>query len=107
MVYYNRSTIYLSSVGITNIPKTTYYIFFLMNMIVEKVEEENVVQIVIDNEISFKEVVTKFMSSDFMAEEAFVEERHESWSKLPSKVLSLVFSLLLFKTGSCYFWCRM
>nr|CAN72475.1 hypothetical protein VITISV_009967 [Vitis vinifera] len=34
--------------------ETTYYIFSLMDKVVEKVGEENVVQVVIDNEASFK-----------------------------------------------------
>ena len=54
MVYCDRSMIYLSSVDTTNIPKTTYYIFSLMDKIVEEVGEENVVQVVTDNEASFK-----------------------------------------------------
>ena len=54
MVYCDRSMIYLSSVDTTNIPKTTDYIFSLMDKIVEEVGEENVVQVVTDNEASFK-----------------------------------------------------
>ena len=42
MVYCDRSMIYLSSVGTTNIPKTTYYKFSLMDKIVEKVGEGNI-----------------------------------------------------------------
>ena len=56
MVYCDRSMIYLSSVDTTNIPKTTYYIFSLMDKIVEEVGEENIVQVVTDNEVSFKAV---------------------------------------------------
>ncbi|RVX03657.1 hypothetical protein CK203_022942 [Vitis vinifera] len=54
MIYCDRSMIYHSSVDTTNIPKTTYYIFSLMDKVVEKVGEENVVQVVTDNEASFK-----------------------------------------------------
>ena len=48
--------IYHSSVDTTNIPNTTYYIFSLMHKVVEEVGEENVVQVVIDSEASFKAV---------------------------------------------------
>ncbi|RVX18652.1 hypothetical protein CK203_006385 [Vitis vinifera] len=54
MIYSDRSMIYHSSVDTTNIPKTTDYIFFLMDKVVEEVGEENVVQVVTDNEASFK-----------------------------------------------------
>ena len=54
MVYCDRSMIYLSSVDTTNIPKTANYIFSLMDKIVGEVGEENVVQVVTDNEASFK-----------------------------------------------------
>ena len=54
MVYCDRSMIYLSSVDTTNIPKTADYIFSLMDKIIGEVGEENIVQIVIDNEASFK-----------------------------------------------------
>ena len=48
--------IYLSSVDTTNIPKMEDYICSLMDLIVEEVREENVVQVVTDNEASFKVV---------------------------------------------------
>ena len=54
MVYCDRSMIYLSSIDTTNIPKKIDYIFFLMDKIVEEVREENIVQVVTDNEASFK-----------------------------------------------------
>ena len=57
MVYCDRSMIYLSSVNTTNIPKTTYYIFSLMDKIVEEVGDENIVQVVTNNEPSFKQLV--------------------------------------------------
>ena len=54
MVYCDRNMIYLSSVDTTNIPKTTYDTFSLMDKIVEEVGEENIIQVVTDNEASFK-----------------------------------------------------
>ena len=48
--------IYHSSVDTTNIPKTANYIFSLMDKVVEEVGEENIVQVVIDNEVSFKAI---------------------------------------------------
>ena len=54
MVYCDTSMIYLSSVNITNIPKTVDYVFSLMDMIVEEVREDNVVQVVTNSEASFK-----------------------------------------------------
>ena len=56
MVYCDRSMIYLSLVDTTNILKTTDYIFSLMDKIVEEVGEENIVQVITDNEASFKVV---------------------------------------------------
>ena len=54
MDYCDRSMIYLSSIDTTNIPKTVDYIFSLMDKIVEKVGEENIVQVVTNIEASFK-----------------------------------------------------
>ena len=54
MVYCDRNMIYLSSVDTTNISKTLDYIFSLMDNIIEEVGEENIVQVVTDNEASFK-----------------------------------------------------
>ena len=48
--------IYHSSVDTTNILKTTDYIFSLMDKVVEEIGEENIVQLVIDNEASFKAI---------------------------------------------------
>ena len=48
--------IYHYSIDTTNIRKTTKYIFSLMDKVVEEVGEENVVQVVTDNETSFKAV---------------------------------------------------
>ena len=48
--------IYHSLVDTTNISKITYYIFSLMDKVVNEVGEENVVQVVTDNEASFKVV---------------------------------------------------
>ena len=57
MIYCDRSMIYHSSVDTTNIPKTADYIFSLMDKVVEEVGKENVVQVVTDNEASFKATV--------------------------------------------------
>ena len=46
--------IYHSLVDTTNISKITYYIFSLMDKVIEEVGEENIVQVVTDNEASFK-----------------------------------------------------
>ena len=54
MFYCDNCMIYHSLVYTTNIPKTTYYIFSLMDKVVEEVGEENFVQVVTDNEASFK-----------------------------------------------------
>ena len=56
MIYRDRSMIYHSSVDTTNILKTTDYIFSLMDKVVEEIGEENIVQLVIDNEASFKAI---------------------------------------------------
>ena len=56
MIYCDRSMIYHSSVDTTNIPKTADYMFSLMDKVVEEVGEENVVQVVTDNEASFKAI---------------------------------------------------
>ena len=56
MIYCDRSMIYHFLVDTTNIPKTTDYSFSLMDKVVEEVGEENVVQVVTDNEASFKVV---------------------------------------------------
>ena len=45
---------YHFSVDTTNIPKTTDYIFSLMDKVVEEVREEKVVKVVTNNEASFK-----------------------------------------------------
>ena len=54
MICCDRSMIYYSSVDTTNIPKIANNIFSLMDKVVEEVEEENVVQVVTNNETSFK-----------------------------------------------------
>jgi len=53
MIYCDRHMIYHTSVDITNIRKTVDYIFSLMDKVIDEVGE-NVVQIVTDNEASFK-----------------------------------------------------
>ena len=77
MVYCDRSMIYFSSVDTTNIPKTIDYIFSLMNKIVEEVREENIVQVVTDNEASFKETSMLLME----------KRKHLLWSPCATIVL--------------------
>ncbi|RVW98874.1 hypothetical protein CK203_033821 [Vitis vinifera] len=77
MIYCDRSMIYHSSVDTTNIPKTTDYIFSLMDKVVEEVGEENVVQVVTDNEASFK-----------AAGELFVDGQGEFRSALIKKAIN-------------------
>ena len=57
MIYCDRSMIYHTSVDTTNISKTADYIFSLMDK-VDEVGEENIMQVVTDNEVSFKVAVT-------------------------------------------------
>ena len=54
MIYCDRSMIYHSSIDTTNIPKIADYIFSFIDKVVEEVGKENVVQVVTDNETSFK-----------------------------------------------------
>ena len=46
--------IYYTSVDTTNISKTADYIFSLMDKVVDKVSEKNIVQVVTNNKASFK-----------------------------------------------------
>ena len=80
MVYCDRSMVYLSSVDKTNIPKTTDYIFSLIDMIVEEVGEENIVQVVTDNEASFK------VASMLLME----KRRHLLWSPCTAHCIDLM-----------------
>lgn len=54
MVYSHRDMIFHKSVDSTGHSKTKEYIFKLMDKVVDEVGEENVVQVVTDNEASFK-----------------------------------------------------
>ena len=54
MVYSDRHMLYHTSIDTTNKSKTASYIFSLMDKVVEEVGESNVVQVVTDNEPSFK-----------------------------------------------------
>lgn len=54
MVYSHRDMIFHKSVDSTGHSKTKEYIFRLMDKVVDEVGEENVVQVVTDNETSFK-----------------------------------------------------
>ena len=80
MVYCDRSMIYLSSVDTTNILKTAYYIFSLMDKIVDEDGEENIVQVVIDNEVSFK------ASGKLLMEKC----RHLFWSPCAAHCIDLM-----------------
>ena len=80
MVYCDRSMIYLSSVDTTNIPKMTNYIFSLMDKIVEEVGEENVVQVVTENEASFKVVGMLLME----------KRKHLFWSPCAAHCIDLM-----------------
>ena len=80
MVYYDRSMIYLSSVDTTNIPKMADYVFSLMDKIVEEAGEENVVQVVTDNEASFK-----------AADMLLMECKHLFWSPCAAHCTDLMF----------------
>ncbi|RVW66251.1 hypothetical protein CK203_066386 [Vitis vinifera] len=80
MIYCDRSMIYHSSVDTTNIPKTADYIFSLMDKVVEKVGEENVVQVVTDNEASFKAVGMLLME----------KRKHLFWSPCVAHCIDLM-----------------
>ena len=54
MIYCDRSMIYHTSVDTTNISKTDDYIFSLIDKVVDKVAEENIVQVVTNSDASFK-----------------------------------------------------
>ncbi|MQL68425.1 hypothetical protein Taro_000700 [Colocasia esculenta] len=56
LVYYCEGTIFLKSVDASNNIKNVDYLFRLMDDAVEEVGEENVVQVVTDNEASYKAV---------------------------------------------------
>ncbi|RVW69442.1 hypothetical protein CK203_062790 [Vitis vinifera] len=76
MICCDRSMIYHSSVDTTNILKTTDYIFSLMDKVVEEVGEENVVQIVTDNEASFKAAT---MDRDILSIKASIKQWKNYW----------------------------
>ena len=80
MVYCDRCMIYLSSVYTTNIPKTTDYIFSLMDKIVEEVREENIVQVVTDNEVGFKSTGMLLME----------KRKHLFWSPFATDCIDLM-----------------
>ena len=78
MVYCDRSMIYLSSVDTTNLPKTADYIFSLMDKIVKDVGEENIVQVVTNNETSFKAALL------------MEKRKHLFWSPCPAHYIDLM-----------------
>ena len=49
-----KETIFLSSVDTSNISKTADKVFEMLDAIVERIEEENVVQAVTDNDANYK-----------------------------------------------------
>ena len=80
MIYCDRSMIYHISVDITNISKTVDYIFSLMDKVVDEVGEENIMQVVTDNEASFR-----------AAGHLLIEKRkHFFWSPCAAHCLSLI-----------------
>ena len=80
MIYCDRSMMYHSSVDTTNIPKTTNYIFSLMDKTVEEVGKENVVQVVTNNEASFK-------ATDMLLMEKW---KHLFWSPCAAHCIDLM-----------------
>ena len=80
MIYYDRSMIYHSSVDTTNISKTTDYIFSLMDKVVEEIGEENVVQVITDNETSFKAACILLME----------KQKHLFWSPCATHFIDLM-----------------
>ena len=51
-----KGTVYLSSVDTSNMSKTADKVFEMLDAIVERIEEENVVQVVTDNAANYKAV---------------------------------------------------
>jgi len=56
-----KGTVYLSSVDTSNMSKTTDKVFEMLDVIVERIEEENVVQVVTDNATNYKAVGQSLM----------------------------------------------
>ena len=80
MIYCDRSMIYHSSVYTTNIPMIVDYIFSLMDRVVEEVGEENIVQVVTDNETSFKVAGMLLME----------KQKHLLWSPCAAHYIDLM-----------------
>ena len=80
VAYCDRSMIYLSSVDTTNKPKTTNYLFSLMDMIVEEVREENVVKVVTNNNASFKSTSMLLI----------LKRKHLFWSPYATHCIDLI-----------------
>ena len=72
--------IYHYLVDTTNILKTTYYIFSVMDKIVEEVGEENIVQVVTDNEAIFKAASMLLME----------KHKHLFWSPYATQCIDLI-----------------
>jgi len=56
LVNSHKGTIYLSSVDTSNMSKTADKVFEMLDVIVKRIEEENVVQVVTDNAANYKAV---------------------------------------------------
>ena len=79
MIYCDRSMIYHTSVD-TTISKTADYIFSLMDKVVDEVGEENIVQVVTDNEVSFKAAGHMLME----------KRKHLFWSPYAAHCINLM-----------------
>ena len=80
IIYYDRSMIYHTSVDTTNISKTADYILSLMDKVVDEVGEENIVQVVTDNEASFKAAGHMLME----------KRKHMFWSPCAAHCIDLM-----------------
>src|SRR5262249_38824911 len=61
LVYCSKGTVFLKSIDVSNNSKNANYLCGLMDDMVEQIGEENVVQIVTDNEASYKAAGKKLM----------------------------------------------
>jgi len=84
MIYCDRSMIYHTSIDTTNISKTVDYIFSLIDKVVDEVGEENIMQVVTDNEASFKAV-------DHMLME---KRKYLFWSPCAAHCIDLILKIL-------------
>ena len=61
LVHSPASTVFLSSIAITNISKTTQKLFELLDSVVQKIEKGNIIQIIIDDASKYKTVLKTLM----------------------------------------------